>query len=112
MVVLSKQLWGEIQNMEYNFKRNELYAEVVKNTTKQEALEFFQKHLNRESSQRKKLSVRIIKSDAEQNRNEPKDTTGNLSAPTIEVRKQELFFSFLFIYLTSFPLETVSRDHH
>lgn len=64
---LSAQYWSEITRRENFFKRNEAIADAVKKLSKSEILQFFKTHFSRESPQRKKLSVHIIKSSAEQN---------------------------------------------
>lgn len=77
LINLSVQYWSEITRREYFFKRNEAVADAVKKLTKTEILQFFKLHLSHESSQRKKLSVHIVKSNPEQNALTPNYSTDN-----------------------------------
>lgn len=85
---LSMQMWVEIQRSTYDFKRNETIAEKVKLLSKDEVLVFFKTHFHRDSSQRRKISVRIIKSNPELNESIPTEKPAEyLPAPQVKDSK-------------------------
>lgn len=81
----SSYLWAEIKKEIYHFQKKEDYAQVVKTLTKEDIASFFNKHLSADSSDRKKMVIKVVKSDAEANKSLPPDAVENFKT---ESRKE------------------------
>ncbi|KAI7693124.1 hypothetical protein SSS_03344 [Sarcoptes scabiei] len=71
MIDYSRELWVEIEKNEYFFSKNERLAEIIQKLTKEEIIEFYKKNFDQNSPDRKKIVIRIQKSDAEANKTLP-----------------------------------------
>jgi len=61
----SRKLWSEIDESTYFFDRDEVEVDVIKTLTKEDILEFFKTHIKLEAPLRKKLQVRILSKEGE-----------------------------------------------
>jgi len=88
LIAFSKKLWFEIDNKQYNFERDDIEAQAIKNLTKDAVIAFFKTHLYHDSPNRKKLSVSIWSrhSENEVDKNHVKD--GLFPAPKLKESKR------------------------
>ncbi|CAG2108412.1 unnamed protein product [Medioppia subpectinata] len=75
-------LWAEVISKEYNFNRQEIEVNAIKELLKQDIIDFLKKHLSHDSPNRRKLTVSII-TDNPINEKDMKDVnTDDMPTPT------------------------------
>ncbi|CAG2108411.1 unnamed protein product, partial [Medioppia subpectinata] len=75
-------LWAEVMSKEYNFNRQEIEVNAIRELSKQDIVDFLKKHLSKASPDRRKLTVSIA-TETPINEKDVKDVnTDDMPAPT------------------------------
>ena len=112
MQSLSMRWWSEIVSNQYNFDRDNVEVEFIRSISKEDLLKHFMKYLSSESSQRAKLSVRVL--GTEGNKQTLPEGDSILKPPPIgpmeEISNISVFKSSMSLYPLQLPYVAPAAD--